>query len=138
MAFNGATFTEITSAKNMFESMSKLNLMWDNFYLFSEIISLYLNSVLFVDVYLTIRNPFYPRENRVKVYWAGAVFITVAMTALFLKFTNISQFSFNPTILSIMFYTTPAFSGITVLSGILVIVRLCYKGTSKELKKLVI
>jgi hypothetical protein len=61
--------------------------MSDKFmYEFGEILSVYLNAVLFVDLYLTIKNPFFQREKRVKWYYIGAAGVLVLMLLLYYFF----------------------------------------------------
>jgi hypothetical protein len=43
-----------------------------------------MNTVIFVDIWLTIKNPFFDREQRVKYYWA-LIFVMLAIYANPLK-----------------------------------------------------
>lgn len=49
--------------------------------------NLFFNSIVFIDLYLTIKHPFYPRELRAKVYWAMTAFVTVIF---FVSYTNLA------------------------------------------------
>ena len=42
----------------------------------------YLNSVLIVDLYLSITNPFVPRESRLKFYYVVPVLTILAFTVI--------------------------------------------------------
>ena len=60
--------------------------MNDTFFLnelLSVVISLYLNSVIFIDIYLTMTNPFKPRENRVKIYYIGVILLCIGLTIMY-------------------------------------------------------
>ena len=41
------------------------------------------NSVIFIDLYLSLKNPFYERARRAKVYYIFLIFVFAANTAYY-------------------------------------------------------
>ena len=115
----------------------------------ATIISTYMhlaaNSIIFIDLYLTLKNPFYPREKRVSKYniFLLVVFIFSAINILYSignKGTNLNLYDKSRQTIAISIfglYTLVLFL-FTVVPTLLVIFKLCRKGTSKKLRAKVI
>ena len=86
------------------------------------------NCLINIDLYLTLKNPFYPREKRVLKYY-----IILIATLVYSVVSEV--YPRNETFFK--WYIVFLFS-IIFIPGILVIAKLCRKGTSKELRHLVI
>lgn len=96
--------------------------------------NLFLNSLIYLDIFLTIRNPFYPRDQRAKAY---SVLFYLIMTWLFL--TGVIILSYNKKVAiderqvdllfyqqDIILYFAAPVSFITIISTVLVLIRLLY------------
>ena len=59
-------------------------------YEFGEIVSVYLNGVLFLDLYFTIKNPFGSKEKRMKWYYAGTLAVFILMLSLYAIFEELA------------------------------------------------
>ena len=118
------------------------NLMYVNyFYLLGicNIIDLTLNCIIFIDLYFTLKNPFRKRSSRCSLYWLGSLVILM-IVLLILIYTwdpvKIRDRSKGLNELTIPFFALFSFIlYVAFISFILVIKRLCMKGTSKNLRK---
>jgi hypothetical protein len=98
------------------------------------------SSIIFIDLYLTLINPFHPREKRVIFY---QVFIFIIGLLVFID--NCSYF-IAENIKSPRLFDSESISNVlfeylfvwTIIPSILILLRLCRRGTSKELRILVI
>ena len=113
-----------------------------NMYYYGTIISqnldLMMNTLIFMDLYFSLKNPFQTRNKRNKWYILMAVWV-VFINILALKFGWNKQFRLKIVPLTEFFI---AYKVIMILAGFvfysLVIHRLCMKGTSKKLRKKVL
>ena len=85
----------------------------------------YLNSVLIFDLYLSITNPFVPRESRIKFYYI----VPVLTILTFIVLTVINGVFGNPTFYFVHWYPV-VFELVTFVYGCVVIYLLCQKRTS--------
>ena len=103
------------------------------------------NSIIFMDLYLTLKNPFYPREKRVAKYniFLMVVFLFSAINIIYsivAEGTNLNLYDSSrqsTAIIIFIFYTSVLFL-FTVVPTLLVTFKLCRKGTSKKLRVKVI
>ena len=93
----------------------------------------YLNSVLIFDLYLSITNPFVPRENRLKFYYVVPVLTILTYIVL-----SVSNGVHGNATRQFVFWYPAVFELVTFVCGCVVIYLLCQKRTSNELKKLVL
>jgi len=103
------------------------------------------NSIIFIDLYLTLKNPFYPREKRVSRYnlFLLVVFIFSAINIIYsivTAGTNLNLYDKTRQSTSIVLFVlfTSVLYLFTVVPTLLVIFKLCRKGTSKKLRAKVI
>ena len=87
-------------------------------------------SVVFIDLYLTLKNPFYPRGKR--VIWYKIYLILCFLVGLTMIIKNPDSYVKITLTIYISLYV------MTLIPAFLVVVRLCKKGTSKQLRKLVV
>ena len=120
-----------------------LNFLTDNVFVSLIHINLSLNSMLFIDLYLTLRNPFKPRESRVKWYF---IFTTLMGLITIIPKTSDSLYITSYINKSLPF---PLFFNkglmflplsiplilVTLIFVIKIIIQLCRKGSSNNLKK---
>jgi hypothetical protein len=66
---------------------------------FFEFVSLALNFFLCLDIILTMRNPFYPHDRRMKLYLPSSVLL--AMTAFFLSLKRVTGVELEDSLLSL-------------------------------------
>ena len=102
-------------------------------YLLSLTMTEYLNSVLIVDLYLSITNPFVPRESRFKFYYIVPVLTVVAYIVL-----NLSSGVFGNADRLFVHWYPAVLELVTFVCGCRVVYLLCQKRTSPMLKKLVL
>ena len=105
------------------------------------------NSLIFLDLYFTLRNPFYPRAKRVSVYYIFLAFVVV-FTILNIAILNLyganeiklldDEASPNLQVDIFHYPLTFVLSAMTIISYILVMIRLMKKGTSYKLRKTVV
>ena len=98
--------------------------------------SLYLNSVLFIDLYLSIKNPFISRSSRIKFYQFGC--IVICLGQIYITIKNPLTLYINDAMDRAVNYFSYVMSVMTILPFFLVMIRLLKKGTSEKLKRLVI
>ena len=109
-------------------------------------LQVFINCLIFVDLYLTLRNPFFPRKRRMFFYYLSASIIFT----LILFFISMDLRSLQPdqlegemmkghnTAQMVMFGYTVTLILFTVIPTFLVIRRLLRKGTSRQLKRKVV
>ena len=54
--------------KTLFRTLEAFILFWKGIYYMGTLIQITLNSMIFIDLWLALRNPFYPRRKRNKYY----------------------------------------------------------------------
>lgn len=103
------------------------------------------NSIIFIDLYLTLKNPFYPREKRVFSYkiFLLVVFLfsgTNILYSIIYEGTNLNLYDKDRQSGAIFYFIlyTSILTSFTIVPTILVIFKLCRKGTSKDLRAMVI
>ena len=109
-------------------------------------LQVFINCLIFVDLYLTLRNPFFPRKRRMFFYYLSASIIFI----LVVFFISMDLRSLQPdqlegemmkghnTAQMVMFGYTVTLILLTVIPTFLVIRRLLRKGTSRQLKRKVV
>lgn len=108
----------------MHESLKTMEHIRKFGYEFSIYLNLLFNSIVFIDLYLTIKNPFYPREQRAKVYWAVVAVVIILFCISFHvqgPVTADLDFEHEYTYMACSIFL----AAITVLSIVLVVFRLC-------------
>lgn len=103
--------------------------------------SLCFNSTVLIDLYLTLKNPFYPRGKRAKWYYLFCISVILSFSITYLIYDPM-----DPTFTSwgtkpydTAYGTVCAVLGLTsLLATILVLKRLAMKGTSRKLKMTVL
>ena len=106
-------------------------------------ISIYLNCAIFVDLYLNIKNPFSPKEKRMKWYYLGSILIVLEMIILYAAFEPSPQTKDpyhyqNQDKLAIQAWTNFLFTLITIVAATILVFRLKQQGTSQELRTVVL
>jgi hypothetical protein len=93
------------------------------------------NTLLSLDLYLTVVNPFQPRAHRMKFYYlvlvAGFIFWTFYLVFVMQVQTYHRDFKKTPKfglVLAISYIT------LALLAQVVVLIRLCKKGTSRTLR----
>ena len=76
----GQSWANATSMENVYNNLLRLQLSQKSIYEFSAFMNLFFNSIVFIDLYLTIKNPFYPREHRSKFYWLLTLIIFLSFS----------------------------------------------------------
>ena len=104
---------------------------WHVIIFLSLMMTEYLNSVLIVDLYLSITNPFVPRESRLKFYYVVPVLTILAFIAL--GVLSESGVIGNDALKFVAWYPV-VFELVTFVCGLAVICLLCQERTSPELK----
>ena len=106
--------------------------------------------MIFLDLYFTLKNPFYPRVKRVSVYYIFLAFVVVftSLNIVILNFYGANEIKLidetdemEPQHLQIdiLYYPlTLILSIMTITSYLLVMIRLLKKGTSKKLRSTVV
>ena len=92
-----------------------------------------LNTSIFVDLYLTLKNPFYPRENRIK-YYHLFTFCYSTLIYLDIIFDITSSLLEKILLFSIIFLIMLI---IPIIATVSALRRLCLRGTSQKLKNMV-
>ena len=107
-------------------------------------LNILLNCLLFIDLFLTMRNPFYQRSKRIPKYYALAfLLIAIINCTIYLTFVEPKDgdiFSFHEKgqgtkFLELIKNASFILIFAPILSTILVVSRLMSKGTSKDLKR---
>ena len=80
------TYQDATSPKEVYSALVLLNLMEKYLYTVGIIANLVFNSIILIDLYLTLKRPFYQRENRAKWYYAFAFTVLIAFSITYLGF----------------------------------------------------
>ena len=104
------------------------------------------NSLIFLDLDLTIRNPFYPRIKRVKYFVMIVLFVLGFVSYTFVKgYSSFGSVNFNlfewtkeKEVIRELRYFVCALLLLTIIPFIRVMLRLCNKGTSKDLRQKVL
>lgn len=102
--------------------------------------NLFCNSLIFFDVYFTIRNPFSERSKRFKWYLSLMVLSTVLYIFFYYYTDHDDKLKAGFKYGSKIYYQIldSLLSAITIVAIVLVIHRLNFKGTSQELKQKVL
>ena len=151
MSLLNGSWTSYTFFENLFSSKESYLyyryqlITWKVATIISTYMHLAANSIIFIDLYLTLKNPFYPREKRVSRYniFLLVVFIFSAINILYSiisQGTNLNLYDKSRQKISInlfVLYTSVLFL-FTVVPTLLVIFKLCRKGTSEKLRAKVI
>ena len=95
--------------------------------------TLVINSIIFIDLYFTLKNPFYPREKRTKFYYLLLIAMFTEQILVYVIFKP-SGPGFSGTKLFISQGFSVTLSAFTIFAAISVLLRLSIKGTSQELK----
>ena len=90
------------------------------------------HSIVFMDLYFTLKNPFYPRGKR--VIWYQIYLLICFLFGVLMAMSTLSEEAY----VSIMFYVYLSLYFLTLVPTVLVSFKLCKKGTSKTLRKLVV
>ena len=112
-----------------------------NFYVFdiSQLLVLLFNLIVFVDMYLTIRNPFLASERRAKGYYIIILFTIISGLVLttFKVLENQRDLKAHKFIKKIFFVVGCVISVPMLIISVLVMIRLRRPGTSNDLKRTV-
>lgn len=118
---------------------------WKTIVIVSTYLYIVANSIVFVDLYLTLRNPFYPRKKRViryKIFLLLIMGITLGLQlwSILKNQTSINLYDVNRQSEIIDKFKNLAIFLliITLVATFLVIIRLGKNGTSHELRILVL
>jgi len=86
-----------------------------------------------------MKNPFKARENRVKTYYIGAISLCIVLIVVYNKlgYTGPWGFQKNSDEL-VQIIVCVALSLTVIMSAVLISYRLCFKGTSKEFKLIIL
>jgi hypothetical protein len=131
------TFEEAISPKELFDSLALLNTMEKYLFTFGIIANLVFNSIILIDLYLTLQRPFKQREDRAKWYYLFAFFILLPFSITFLGFDqrNPTFFDWGRKSWDNFYGLFCAVMGIVAFTAtLLVLKRLTLEGTSKQLK----
>ena len=94
--------------------------------------------MIFLDLYLTLYNPFYPRESRVWKYYVTLIFSSFFVLGYIvyqiISGLEITKYFETGYVAWILF--APPFL-VSIISSFLVLLRLCKRGTSKKLRIIV-
>ena len=103
------------------------------------------NSILFIDLFLTLKNPFYPRQKRVikyKIFLFIVFIFSVSNIWISIRNNNTSINLYDNVrqdqAIKIFLIYTYVMISTTFIPTVLVIFRLCKRGTSRELRQKVI
>ena len=88
------------------------------------------NAIIFVDLYLTLKNPFYPREKRTMYYYL----LTACAMLTWIVIYFIIKPDENVQIISDIVFNISTL--IPIISTFSVLRRLCLRGTSRKLKNI--
>jgi hypothetical protein len=99
------------------------------------------NSCIFIDLYLTIKNPFFPRSKRCRWYATTTIVVCLVFTTILIE--SISELGTGMTlydksqegVINLFRCFTVILVLITFVAFILVLNRLVKKGTSSDLRK---
>lgn len=109
-------------------------------YTYSSTLNNLLNSLLFIDLYLTIRNPFYQRSKRIPLYCIFILVVETIITVLIIHTLGNVETVYGriPEQMKQLSYltlkTNLCLMIFPIISTMLVVYRLMTKGTSKDLK----
>ena len=102
---------------------------------FSNQTLLYLNSIVFIDLYLTLRNPFFPRQKRYPMYIIMFCFCNIYKLTTYFIYTNYSGFVKNKIIEYIIILWVSAINYLIDAAVMIFIFKfLLTKGTERNLK----
>ena len=128
-----------------YEFWQLTQLFWLVIVMLSLIMTEYLNSVLIVDLYLSITNPFVPRESRLKYYYIVPVLTFITYSVLIYLYglgviTNKYSFTGHQgnAIYQFTYWQPIVVELVTFVCGFMVIYLLCQERTSPQLKQLVL
>lgn len=99
--------------------------------------NLFFNSIVFIDLYLTLKHPFYPRESRAKYYWASG-FVIIFLFMISYNIFDPKGPGFNYKQRWIYEYIGLFLTLSTILVTFLIVSRLRIEGTSRDLKSKVL
>ena len=85
------SFSSHVSMKNVNEKLVLVHQSINFQYELGSDLSIFLNCAIFVDLYLNIKNPFSPKEKRMKWYYIGSSLIVLQTVVLYALFTKPSQ-----------------------------------------------
>jgi hypothetical protein len=94
------------------------------------------NALIFIDLYLTLKNPFYPRENRQWKYTLVLISIPILWVSIFIIKVVTGDVPESFVMIPSIGLTTALFV-MSLVYSLAVMFRLCKKGTSYKLRKLV-
>jgi hypothetical protein len=108
------------------------------------LMSIVTNGLMYIDLYLTLRNPFYPRSRRAKKYFF-ILFIMLVLSLSVSSYTYSTQ-TFTLLVYDNNLYPLSLFMRVTIISFLIstvyvipmIIWRLCQPGTSRSLRNKVI
>lgn len=137
-----AWLNQYATSKSLYNLMKIDIIIWKVVTILFNLVNVATNSFYFLDIFLTIKNPFYPRQKRCTVYTSllALFFVTMLCWLLFsiIRFgTTISLYDLKNqntffTYLQWLLYILISFA---LIPTILVFIRLRQKGTSKELRR---
>jgi hypothetical protein len=99
-----------------------------------------LNSIVIIDLYLTLKNPFYPRAKRGVSYWTVIIIFMVVFFSQLVQKENrfkdppVSMDHVRPTLKKAFWILLP----MTIVSFVGAVVRLFGKGTSSKMRRQVV
>ena len=131
------SYEDSISPNMVYHSLTIDMIMEKYLYVLAIIMSLVINSILLIDLYLSLTNPFYPTSKRIKWYYTLMLIVFIAFSISFLFFDPMSptfedtgSYNFNMVYAGVC----SLFGLITLVFTFLVVIRLKQKGTSPELK----
>ena len=125
--------------------MRTLFATWKYITFISMYVQITANSIIFLDLYLTLNNPFHPRHKRVKWYFGMVTILYIAIIATFTKAltqqgTSLELYdaSNNQGFIQLLKTYTIILTLSTLIPVGMVAYRLSKQGTSRDLKKKVL
>ena len=134
---------ELDNYRQMYENLKLLILSWKVIFAILLQLNIVTNGLIYIDLYLTLLNPFYPRARRATCYFTIMI-IVLALSSCISIYTyqsntytlriydKLSPLSTLMQVLIIIFILS------TVYTISLIVYRLCKPGTSRTLRNKVI
>ena len=79
MVVAGAPFIRIITPQQKWNVLVLTIILNQTFALIGLMLTIYLNSILLIDIFLTLRNPFKPYEQRYQIFTFGSVLVAVVV-----------------------------------------------------------
>lgn len=134
---------DLSNYEEIYASLKLLLISWKVCFATLLIMNIVTNGLIYIDLYLTLKNPFYPRARRAKKYFMilFCVFISSISVAIFAYKNNTISLNVYDKLWPLSIYMKSIVIGFvisTVYVITLIIWRLCKPGTSRTLRNKVI